>query len=523
MDTQLEIREQSASPMGSSNSYSNIPLLTSPPSITQSISISLREQSPQHNDDENDPSPNAPSTMAIDSDIDVEEATTATIIASSETINIPQLLSLDSSDHDTDDMELELELDDDTNSMYDDDEKIGFPTDHDEETHLANHHLTSSPKLVIETITAPTVYTIAWNIDQASLDFACITNKNASPTHDDQAQQQSDKGILCSSFLKNEETFKLELCLSGWKNSNKDYCAFYLTIPRQNNTAASKDLLCRYSVTLGNTLHHKQSSIRSDFHLGVGFPNFCTDKVLKDNMSENGKLNLHIKIEIFETKSRMKAVENEIYDRYLHEFNARNGHEKTSSNNLLKKMYKDKSFTDVTIKCKTACGKQKTISVHKCVLIHSSMVFAKMMSKSCTFKESRDNLIDLEHSLWSYLIIKSMIRFLYFGQISKDISTNIDLLFELFRIAEYYEITSLITECCRLFIGKLDDQSVCFLVCHLENKYKHVKQIEFIEENNILWRYMVKNIKSIKMTQSYKEIVRHHPSILSTLIHKMTQ
>ncbi len=234
----------------------------------------------------------------------------------------------------------------------------------------------------------------------------------------------------------------------------------------------------------------------------------------------------------------MKNIEQELYKKFVKKFSVicnksllkskcKNNNNNLRSNKLLIKMYKDKSFCDVIIKCKTLNNEMKLISVHKCVLIHSSLVFQKMFNdfggSNNSFIESHKNEINLENSLWSYFIIKNMIKFLYFGEINNEIIVkNVEYLFELFCIAEYYEITSLITECCNQFILNLTPSNVCFLLLNLENKFNHVKQIQFIKNNNILWRYMIKHIKKVKKTQYYNQILHNSPYILNTLIDKMT-
>merc|ERR1711997_1344797 len=80
-------------------------------------------------------------------------------------------------------------------------------------------------------------------------------------------------------------------------------------------------LIARYTVTINNSIHNKQSSIRDDFHLGVGFPNFCSEETLIESQKNNGnQLELNVKIEIFKTESKIKQIEKEIYNKFIVKF-----------------------------------------------------------------------------------------------------------------------------------------------------------------------------------------------------------
>jgi len=203
-----------------------------------------------------------------------------------------------------------------------------------------NMNSLKSESICVETVTIPTIYEISWKIDQQSLNFAFLKNKNKNAvlnnTNDSIATHSiSGTGVLEAEIIKNGIIFKLELCISGWKNSSRGYAAFYLTIPRQSgfnkniknkNISSLPPLVARYTVSIKNGSGspsdddiNKISSIRDDFHLGVGFPNFCSsDKLIKSQeMNKYKQLRLDLNIEIFKTESRVKSIENVIYHQYL--------------------------------------------------------------------------------------------------------------------------------------------------------------------------------------------------------------
>mmetsp|Transcript_43194 Transcript_43194/g.69247 ORF Transcript_43194/g.69247 Transcript_43194/m.69247 type:complete len:615 (+) Transcript_43194:78-1922(+) len=447
---------------------------------------------------------------------------------------------------------------------------------------LNAHHIS------IETITKPNTYHISWLIDEESLNFAFLRNRKKSAMHTNHNNSSSSNdnackrnvGILEAEMVKNGIAFKLELCISGWKNSNRGFCAFYLTIPQQRArrhaqqeekerepdldlAVDAEPLVARYTVCVMDANHSKQSSIRDDFHLGVGFPNFCSEHLLFEARQKHHqkKLALQVKIEIFCNKSCVKGIEQVVYERFVSEFdvNTANQHkmacraneaqlnveqadveeeQKEWHNNnqiqtrLLSKMYTDGVYSDVRIKCLTRSGQSKSIQVHKCVLIHSSLVFQKMFdvnasSPHCVgFLESQHNEINLEHSLWRYHIIRHMVKFLYFGEICVEFAQRIEDLFELFCIAEYFQIEALITECCHQFVVSLSPNNVCFLLLKFANhnyQYQHIKQVQFLMRHNVLWRYMLKHIKKVQQTAYYKQILHQHPFVLNQFIEKIIQ
>ena len=161
--------------------------------------------------------------------------------------------------------------------------------------------------------------------------------------------------------------------------------------------------------------------------------------------------------------------------------------------------------------------------MEKGVLLHSSVVFQRMFS---SFVEAQDNVINLEESLWNHHIIRQLVHFLYFAQIEATFCNDIANLFQLFCVAEYYAIGSLVTECCHQFILTLSPETVCYLLLKLESdgpQFGHVEPIEFMRKHEILWQYAINNIVRVKKVKYYQQMLYSAPQILNTLIDKMTR
>ena len=131
-----------------------------------------------------------------------------------------------------------------------------------------------------------------------------------------------------------------------------------------------------------------------------------------------------------------------------------------------------------------------------------------------SFIEGQDNVINLEESLWSHHIIHQLVHFLYFAQIEPTFCTDIESLFQLFCVAEYYAIGSLVTECCNQFILTLSPETVCYLLLKLENdgpQFGHVDEIRFIRKHEILWQYAINNILKVKKVKYYQQMLYTAP------------
>jgi len=402
---------------------------------------------------------------------------------------------------------------------------------------------TERTSITIETTTVPKVYAIEWRLDEESIAIGSAKNKFKGGSSANSSDDEGSNGVIEATFIRHSIRFKMELCITGWVNSNRGYAAFYLTIPRDATQKNTERLVARFSVAIKDTDKSKTSSIRDDFHLGVGFPNLCSESVLRESARRNGgELVVEVKIEIFKTQSRVNELDQEIYNKYAAQFRVEpvGGRSPESGehpegrsmgsiqSNVLSAMLEDDSFCDVAILSRTADGERKSIKVHKCVLLHSSLVFQRMFS---SFVEGQDNVINLEQSLWSHHIIRQLVRFLYLGRIEAACCSDIETLYQLFCAAEYFAVGNLITECCHQFILTLCPESVCYLLLKLESDggsasgqplFGHVEQLRFMRKHDILWRYAVSNIAAVKKAKYYRQMMYTAPQILDTLIDKMT-
>ena len=231
-----------------------------------------------------------------------------------------------------------------------------------------------------------------------------------------------------------------------------------------------------------------------------------------------GALSAFLRITV-QTESRINRMEGKVVQDFDRRFPCAAA---ASSNSILATMYRDKSCCDVSIVCRTADGKRKAISAHRCILVHSSVVFERMLSNDA-FVESIDGTVNLEQSLWPHATIKEMVRFLYLGDIDAEFMSRVERLFELYRTAEHYQITPLIEECCRQFLLTLSVDTVCALLRKLNgDAFSHVAPLQFIRDSDILWSFAVQHIQKVKKTDGYQLVMRHAPEMLSQLIDRMS-
>jgi len=239
-----------------------------------------------------------------------------------------------------------------------------------------------SDHLAIETKTTSKTHCINWIIDARSLHIAQL------------AQKGDKRGVIEANIEKEGHRFKLELCASGWRNSQDGYCAFYLTVQDQDEL-----FVARYRVQVGNI--SRISSIRHDFHLGVGFPNFCEQSQLESIMN-NSQVRFLVTVEIFTCKSNVQTP--------IKPLSTLNGI--LIPNDVLSKLMKDMFTKRLHSDVSLVCGNYE-IPVHKCVLSHTSAVFRAIFSHN--FVENSTNEIRMHD--WKPEIVELMIIFLYTARI----------------------------------------------------------------------------------------------------------
>lgn len=516
----------------------------------------------------------------------------------------------------------------------------------------SNHNqslIKKSHKMEIETKTSSKNISIAWHIDKQSIDIAKL------------AQRGDKKGVILADLTCDGYLFKLELCAPGWRNSQAGFSAFYLTVPKINhsssafqssfpdtandamlsssentstaitssfinsaaNTSTDNSFVARYSVLFGESEEHiRVSSIRNDFDLGVGFPNFTEISTL-DNAISNEQLVFHIQIDIFSCESILKKNKTTLENSKCSSMIAAK---------LMRNMFSNLQHTNV---CIMSCDCK--IFAHKSILTAASPVFETYFKYNC--KESETGQILMND--WEPTIVNAMVRFLYLGVIEftdnqkfrnvfenksnlgiddseylsldnepsqytfdenmtqmrmekkenildclcsasinkenrnktlemeeeyksmsesssliSDVSlastvaaedtktqlvrnlmmrnnSDIDVctgemcecplvvkqLFQLFQLAECYKMSDLVVCCCQQLYEHLSIETACIFLMYLD-KFSHVTEIKEIKI--AIWDYMSLNVKAIKCTKGWKELIHFTPHLLSELIDRLT-
>jgi hypothetical protein len=288
-----------------------------------------------------------------------------------------------------------------------------------------NNKKKKEKKMQIETKTSAKNINITWHIDKQSIDIAKL------------AQRGDKKGVILADLECDGYLFKLELCAPGWRNSQNGFSAFYLTVPklnRNNNSNHNKknkaqqktsssaiddnnsnnssnniinnsglidnNFVARYSVLFGEDEKHvRVSSIRNDFDLGVGFPNFTEISTL-DNAIVCDQLRFHIQIDIFSCESTVKKPKPELQK------------EKISSLTVAKIM-RDMYYQSLHSNVMIICSNNRRIPAHKSILTSASPVFRTFFAHSC--RENTTGKIFMNE--WNPVIVHAMVRFLYLGVI----------------------------------------------------------------------------------------------------------
>jgi hypothetical protein len=400
-------------------------------------------------------------------------------------------------------------------------------------------------EMTVQTKTSASVHNIHWAIDDRSLYIANLAAKG------------DKRGVIEANVEKGGHTFKLELCASGWRNSQDSYSAFYLTVPDQDET-----FVARYRVQVGDI--QRISSIRHDFHLGVGFPNFCLQTALSDGMM-GGHVRFFVSVEVFSCSSVVKCPKlteplpvalcaDSVLSRWM------------------RRLFKERVHADVSLICRGG----KRIAAHKSVLSVASPVFSSMFRHEMV--ESRTNEVNMLD--WDCSSVEEMVRFIYTarlpysaidvsdddeevssssseaifgsqdlrdgksgldddeqmsdsettvssegtmlsavvkGDCSSDLSKH--SAFHLFELAEFYKIQPLVVSCCECLHQGLTADSACDLLIRIQ-KYSHVREICAIHD--AIWDFITSNLDLVKRSDGYSRLLRHYPVLLSQLIDKIT-
>jgi hypothetical protein len=414
-------------------------------------------------------------------------------------------------------------------------------SDDDMDSDMSVHSQSDVP-MSVQTKTTSRSYYVNWVIDERSLLIARM------------AARGERRGVVEATVSKEGLEFKLELCVSGWKNSSDGYTAFYLTIPE-----ATERLTARYKIKVGD--FDRMSTIRTDFHLGVGFPNFCHKSII-DKTDEHGQLRICVIVEIFTCESKVEDLKQ---NNRLIVSKPENVLSRT-----MKQLYESRLHTDLKLVCRN-----EIIPVHKCLLSCFSPVFRALFSHN--FVENQSNELHLNE--WHPRTIKEMVKFLYTAQINIDFNiqtkdqiqitnsnsnnnnnininnnqrwtennsnlhnvgldfdenkvettpppsnnnnnnNNSNTTFELFRLAECYKIESLVIACCEKMYSQLSLNTASNLLIQFD-RYSHVNEVRVLQ--NDIWEFVIENIRKIKILNSYQKL-RQYPSLMSTLVDKLSQ
>ena len=185
---------------------------------------------------------------------------------------------------------------------------------------------------------------------------ALIDNEN----EDNQSQQQQQQ-----QHIHRNNTEDVNRNNNNNNNHNND---------NDGSDDENNDFVARYTVTFGRG-HDKltrKSSVRNDFDLGVGFPNFTEVATLSNAIYEN-ILEFDIEVEVFECESTIKNCP--YLDNY---YLKQNENAKGITSKLVEKMYYEKLNCDAAIIANyvnvNGIKKRKCIKVHKCILTAASPV-----------------------------------------------------------------------------------------------------------------------------------------------------
>jgi hypothetical protein len=242
-------------------------------------------------------------------------------------------------------------------------------------------------EMSVETTTTSCTHYINWVIDHRSLHIAKLAPKG------------DKRGVIEANVEKGQHRFKLELCASGWRNSQDGYCAFYLTVADQDDL-----FVARYRVQIGEIT--RISSIRHDFHLGVGFPNFCQQDTLDSVMSDSN-VKFLVTVEVFSCASKVKPPPRPYVLRPTQ-------NPESVLAQVMKRLFSQREHADVALLCSNGVK----VPAHKAVLAAVSPVFRSMFAHNMV--ESSTNEVRMTE--WDPKTVVSMVHYVYNANLSNPFS-----------------------------------------------------------------------------------------------------
>ena len=166
---------------------------------------------------------------------------------------------------------------------------------------------------------------------------------------------------------------------------------------------------------------------------------------------------------------------------------------------MIKKIYKDDTFADVTINCKD----NKILKAHKCVLKAGS----KKLGEKCL----NTNLINMKD--YSVEIIKNILDFIYLKKINfitNYVQDYMDI-FKLIKLADLFGIDGLKAFCENYLIQNLSINHVCkILIASDLSDNKNLKSISL--------NYFKEHKESIINTKNFNQLIQNYPDLVKELI-----
>ncbi|KAL7298621.1 hypothetical protein TKK_0008389 [Trichogramma kaykai] len=265
--------------------------------------------------------------------------------------------------------------------------------------------------------------------------------------------------------------FQLLLYPEGDNAEDEGYISLFLK-PEIDPTNKPDKLVCRWSVSVINdknvvterTLHYNFAT--SNFS-GYGSPTFYALKNIDKLIASQNTVTIQCELEVFkEFKSSLNCPD--IID---------------GKNQIIDKVNLDplclsEEFSDVRIITPDA----NDIPAHKSILAMASPVFRAMFTHDMLEnKESSVKITDITKN-----IVTEMLRFIYTGHID---AIEADMIIELLKVADMYQIDSLKTKCEKMLCAHLSfENAIKILIAAHKYKAKYLEDetLKFVTTNTEL-------------------------------------
>ncbi|XP_023318724.1 protein roadkill-like [Trichogramma pretiosum] len=274
--------------------------------------------------------------------------------------------------------------------------------------------------------------------------------------------------------------FYLRLYPAGRDAESAGYISLFLT-PVIDSTNKPDKLLCRWTNSLindkkvvgKNTDHH---DFATTGFLGRGTSKIFELKNIDKLISSQNTLTIHCELEIFkEYESSLKL-------------DIINSKEQKIDKVNLESLFLSKEFSDVKI----ITSNENDIPSHKNILAAASPVFKAMITHDML--ENKESTIKITDSTKN--IVTEMLRFIYTGQIS---TIETDMIIELLKVSDLYEINSLKNKCGKMLCADLSTENAIKILI-AAHKYK----AKYLEDEVI--KFVTTHIELLSNCEEMKEI-----------------